>query len=46
MTLNILFLTVTITKRTKSLKEAVQDDYIEKLHDANKNQRISMRYFK
>ncbi|MCH6266890.1 MULTISPECIES: YrzI family small protein [Neobacillus] len=46
MTLNILFLTITITKRTKSLKEAVQDDYIEKLHDENKNQRISMRNFK
>lgn len=45
MTLNILFLTITISKRKINLKKVVQQEQIEKLKAEYKDQRFFMRHF-
>jgi len=46
MTLNILFLTIKISKRKISPEEAEQQQMIKELYEANKDRQISMyRYF-
>ncbi|MDQ1146187.1 MAG: YrzI family small protein [Bacillus sp. (in: firmicutes)] len=45
MTINILFLSITIKKRTLSLQEAVHEENVEKLYEKNKDQQISMHRF-
>ncbi|MCH6266467.1 MULTISPECIES: YrzI family small protein [Neobacillus] len=42
MTLNILFLTITISKRKESLDEALNQERINKLYEENKDRQISM----
>ncbi|MEH7414046.1 YrzI family small protein [Neobacillus drentensis] len=42
MTLNILFLTITIKKRKISTEEAVNQEMIEKLYEENKDRQMSM----
>ncbi|RDI44071.1 YrzI family small protein [Falsibacillus pallidus] len=37
MTLNILFMTVTIKKRQKSLEEAVRDETVAQLYETNRD---------
>jgi uncharacterized protein (TIGR02413 family) len=45
MTLNILFLTITIKKRNMSLQEAAQQEMVEKLYEQNKDRQASMHRF-
>ncbi|MCM3566507.1 YrzI family small protein [Neobacillus mesonae] len=45
MTLNIFFLTITITKRKISLEEAVQRELVEKLYEEHKDRQMSMQRF-
>ncbi|MDR6123655.1 YrzI family small protein [Neobacillus drentensis] len=45
MTINILFLSITIKKRTLSLQEACHQEEVEKLYDKNRDQQISMHRF-
>ncbi|WP_082692942.1 YrzI family small protein [Bacillus sp. FJAT-29814] len=42
MTLNIFFLTITITKRKVSADEAIQQEMVNKLYEQNKDRQISM----
>ncbi|TWE02476.1 uncharacterized protein (TIGR02413 family) [Neobacillus bataviensis] len=42
MTLNILFLTITIRKRKISTEEAVHQEMVEKLYEQYKDRQISM----
>ncbi|MEH7547776.1 MULTISPECIES: YrzI family small protein [Bacillaceae] len=42
MTLNILFLTITIRKRKISTEEAVHQEKVEKLYEQFKDRQISM----
>ncbi|GHH97103.1 YrzI family small protein [Neobacillus kokaensis] len=42
MTLNILFLTIIITKRKVSTKEAAQQEMVEKLYEEHKDRQMSM----
>ncbi|MBS4215566.1 MULTISPECIES: YrzI family small protein [Neobacillus] len=42
MTLNILFLTITISKRKESFDEALNQERINKLYEENKDRQISM----
>ncbi|WP_074432767.1 YrzI family small protein [Neobacillus jeddahensis] len=42
MTLNILFLTITIHKRKPSLEEVAHQEMIEKLYEKNKDRQASM----
>ncbi len=43
MTLNILFFTITIKKRKKSLEEACHQEMVEKLYEQHKDRQISMQ---
>ncbi|AZU63428.1 YrzI family small protein [Neobacillus mesonae] len=45
MTLNILFLTITIKKRKVSTKEAAHQEMVEKLYDQHKDRQMSMYRF-
>jgi uncharacterized protein (TIGR02413 family) len=42
MTLNILFFSITIKKRTLSEEEVKNQELIEKLYEENKDRQISM----
>jgi uncharacterized protein (TIGR02413 family) len=42
MTLNIFFLTITISKRKVSIEEAVQQEMVNKIYEQNKDRQISM----
>lgn len=42
MTLNILFLSITIKKRKISLQEAATQERVEKLYEKSKDRQISM----
>lgn len=42
MTLNILFLTITITRRKITVEEAVQQKMVEELYEQNKDRQFSM----
>jgi uncharacterized protein (TIGR02413 family) len=42
MTLNILFFSVTITKRKVNLDEAIHQERVEKLYEEYKDHQISM----
>lgn len=45
MTLNIFFLSITIKRREISLEEAIHQEQVEKLYEANKDRQISMRLY-
>ncbi|WP_084374915.1 YrzI family small protein [Neobacillus soli] len=45
MTLNILFFSITFKKREVSLKEAANQEMVEKLYEQNKDRQISMHHF-
>ncbi len=45
MTLNILFLTITITKRKKSLEEALQQEMVNHLLEKHRDQQISIQRY-
>jgi uncharacterized protein (TIGR02413 family) len=42
MTLNIIFLSITIKKRKVSTEEAVHQEMVERLYDQNKDRQASM----
>ncbi|MEO2074544.1 MAG: YrzI family small protein [Bacillus sp. (in: firmicutes)] len=42
MTLNILFLTITIKKRQVSLEEAAHQEMVDKLYEKNRDRQVSM----
>lgn len=42
MTLNILFMTITITKRKISQEEAIHQEMVEKLYEAHKERQMTM----
>lgn len=42
MTLNLVFLTITIKKRKVSVQEAAHQEMVEKLYEQNKDRQISM----
>lgn len=42
MTLNILFLTITISKRKMSVEEVAQQQMVEQLYEQNKDRQMSM----
>ncbi|AZU64471.1 YrzI family small protein [Neobacillus mesonae] len=46
MTINILFLTITIKKRKISVEEAIQQDMVEKLYKEHKDRQFSMNRFR
>lgn len=41
MTLNILFLTITFSKRKRNLEEAARNEKAEKLYEQNKDRQVS-----
>ena len=45
MTLNILFFTVTINKRKKSLEEIRHNEMVEKMIEENRSRQAMMRLF-
>ncbi len=45
MTLNILFLTITINKRKLSLEEIRHNEMVEKMVEENKNRQSMLRLF-
>ncbi|WP_147532437.1 YrzI family small protein [Bacillus marasmi] len=46
MTLNILFLTITINKRKRSKEEVNHQQFVEHIYEQNKDRQFSMyRYF-
>ncbi|MDQ1144950.1 uncharacterized protein (TIGR02413 family) [Bacillus sp. SORGH_AS 510] len=45
MTLNILFLTITIKKRQVSLEEAAHQEMVDKLYEKNRDRQVSMHRF-
>ncbi len=45
MTLNILFLSITIKKRRVNLEEAIEQERIKTLYEANKDRQISIQRF-
>ncbi|MFE8696797.1 YrzI family small protein [Cytobacillus sp. FJAT-53684] len=46
MTLNILFLTITIKKRNISIEEVLHNEMIKKIHDENRDRQFSLyRHF-
>ncbi|ULT55758.1 YrzI family small protein [Neobacillus drentensis] len=45
MTLNILFFSITIKKKSYSPEEAAEQEMIEKLYEKNKDRQISMYRF-
>ncbi|MDR6122273.1 YrzI family small protein [Neobacillus drentensis] len=45
MTLNILFLTITINKRRMSLEEAAHQEMVDKLYEKNRDRQVSMHRF-
>ena len=45
MTLNILFLTITINKRRISLEEATHQEMVDKLYEKNRDRQVSMHRF-
>ncbi|WP_413308614.1 YrzI family small protein [Bacillus sp. 1P10SD] len=45
MTLNILFLTITINKRRISLEEAAHQEMVDKLYEKNRDRQVSMHRF-
>lgn len=42
MTLNILFLTITIKKRKINFEDAAQQEMVQKIYEENKDRQISM----
>ncbi|AGX05608.1 YrzI family small protein [Bacillus infantis] len=42
MTLNILFLSITIRKRTMTAEEIMMQEQAKKIHDQNKDRQYSM----
>lgn len=46
MTINILFLTITIRKRKKSVEDAFHQDLVEKLYEEHKDRQFSMNRFR
>jgi uncharacterized protein (TIGR02413 family) len=42
MTLNIFFLTITISKRKVTVHDAIQQEMVNKLYEQNKDRQISM----
>ena len=44
MTLNILFLSIKINKRKITLEEALHEEKVEKIYEANK-ERVSSQHF-
>ncbi|MGJ7909914.1 YrzI family small protein [Neobacillus sp. LXY-1] len=46
MTIHILFLTITITKRKKSLEQALHEQYTETLYEHHKDQLFSNHYIR
>jgi uncharacterized protein (TIGR02413 family) len=42
MTLNIFFLTITISKRKVTIQDAMQQEMVNKLYEQNKDRQISM----
>lgn len=42
MTLNILFLSITIKKRKESLQESEQNEMVEKLYEEHKDRQIAL----
>lgn len=45
MTLNILFLTITVKKRKQNQKEAVHQEMVHKLYEEHKDRQIKMHRF-
>ncbi|TDK61634.1 YrzI family small protein [Bacillus salipaludis] len=45
MTLNILFLSITIKKRRISAEEAMHQEMVEKLYEENRDRQISMHHW-
>ncbi|WP_413300919.1 YrzI family small protein [Bacillus sp. 1P10SD] len=45
MTINILFLSITIKKREISIQEAANQETVEKLYEQHKDRQISMYRF-
>lgn len=45
MTLNILFFTITIKKRTLTMEEIRHNEMVEKLLEENKNRQAMLRQF-
>lgn len=44
MTLNILFLSITIKKRKININEALRHEMVEKLYEQNKDRQISLHH--
>jgi uncharacterized protein (TIGR02413 family) len=42
VTVNILFLTITLKKRKESLQEASRNEMVEKLYEEHKDRQVSM----
>jgi uncharacterized protein (TIGR02413 family) len=42
MTLNIFFISITLTKRKESLQQAERNEMIEKLYEQNKERQLSV----
>lgn len=45
MTLNILFLSITIKKHQLSREEAIDQERVEKLYEENKDRQVSIHHF-
>ncbi len=45
MTLNILFLTITIKKRKVSAKEAAHQEMVDKLYEQNRDRQMTIHHF-
>jgi uncharacterized protein (TIGR02413 family) len=45
MTLNILFLSITIKKRSLNLEEAIEHERIKKLYEENKDRQMIMQRY-
>ncbi|MED3563197.1 MULTISPECIES: YrzI family small protein [Bacillus] len=45
MTLNILFLSITIKKRRISVEEAIHQEMVEKIYQENKDRQIYMHHW-
>ncbi|MFD0827463.1 YrzI family small protein [Neobacillus sp. M.A.Huq-85] len=45
MTLNILFLSITIKKRRISVEEAMHQEMVERLYEENRDRQISMHHW-
>jgi uncharacterized protein (TIGR02413 family) len=45
MTLNILFLSITIKKRSLDLEEAIEHERIKRLYEENKDRQMTMQRY-